>query len=287
MFRQDSDTAVYIFPSEIRSDFSGVKNLHSFYDQLRTLYNTEVSLDFSWLDFFEANMSALLQALIYKLNHENGLTFTVNLPQIKEKFHVLIRNGLIKANGIPADDRLTTVACENFTSVRGHDFKHYLDNDLIGHRAFATVPVTLMKAVATDLLEIFNNYCIHSRSDFPFFVCGQFYPGRKRLFFTMVDLGIGFLPPIREFTKNGIVSDLQAIKWAVDGNSTKQPAVDMPAGLGLSGINEYCLAGRVAMQIASGRGYWNSEQDKTIFFKDGRMFPTPIIGTTVNIDFAC
>ncbi len=44
-----------------------------------------------------------------------------------------------------------------------------------------------------DLIEVLLNIKLHAQTTDPFFVCGQYYPMRKDLILTMIDLGIGFI----------------------------------------------------------------------------------------------
>ncbi len=63
-------------------------------------------------------------------------------------------------------------------------------------------------------LEVFSNIHLHAHTKDPVFACGQYYPSKNLLKFTLVDLGVGFLEPISNFTKNQINEAEKAILWA-------------------------------------------------------------------------
>ncbi|MCE6989023.1 hypothetical protein [Dyadobacter sp. CY323] len=286
MLTYDLRAKSYQFPSELHTSFSGIRALNSFYHHWKDEVDQHILLDFSCTTFFDANLSSLLLAMIYKLSTENRLSFHVDASQIKKDLHVLIRNGLIKTNSEVLDDRKSTVSCKYFTSAQLTEFKDYVEVDLFQHRAFAKILPDVKQAVVNDLLEVFNNYIQHSKSAYPFFVCGQYFPRDKKLMFTMSDLGVGFLPAISKFTEGKVIDALDSIRWAVAGNSTKPNQEEMPAGLGLEGIKDYCLTNKGCLQIATGDGYWetscvNSNQHIGMNFTGNTM------GTVINIHFAC
>jgi hypothetical protein len=276
----------YQFPSELHTGFSGIRALNSFYRHWKGEVQQNVLLDFSSTTFFDANLSSLLLAMIYKLTTENKLSFSVDASQIKKDMYVLMRNGLVKTNTEVLDDRKSTVSCQYFTSNQLDNFKAYVERDLFQHRALDKISQEVKKAVIYDLLEVFNNYIQHSKSDYPFFVCGQYFPRIKTLMFSMADLGVGFLPAISKFTGGKVNSALDSIQWAVEGNSSKVNQDEMPAGLGLEGIKEYCLSNKGCLQIATGDGYWETNHlnsNRCI----GKNFDGSIMGTVINIHFAC
>lgn len=101
----------------------------------------------------------------------------------------------------------------------------------------------------------------------------------------MVDLGQGFLPKIENATNGKIANSLDAIKWALNGNSSKVALENIPGGLGLSRILKYCEEHNGQLDIISGNGYWSSDYENTIF-KGGRELGNhAFVGTTINLSF--
>lgn len=234
MLTYDVNTTTVKCPEELYTGFSGIRTLNSFYSQLAPLRDRDIRLDFSRTTFFEANMSSLLLAMIHKLTTENGLNFFVDTQHLKGDMDVFLRNGLIKMEETIVDTRKSTVRCNHFLNSQCKEFKDYVSNELFDHRAFNSIPNGVKQPVIRDHLEIFNNYIAHSKSEYPFFVCGQYFPKIRTLVFTMADLGVGFLPAITAYTSGAVKNSLDAIRWAVAGNSSKSNQDEMPAGLGLN-----------------------------------------------------
>ena len=73
---------------------------------------------------------------------------------------------------------------------------------------------------------------LHSRTQLGIFSCGQFFPARNRLDFTVTDLGVG----IRTNVRNHLQCDLDAdtaIVWAVQEHHTTKRGT-IPGGLELT-----------------------------------------------------
>jgi anti-anti-sigma regulatory factor len=277
----------HVFEGQIRTDFTGFRQLISFYNSLKEVYDREVFLDFSQLDWFDANLAAVLCAFQYKLQTENGLTFVVDHRQIAGQFDVLHRNGCFQPNEERIEDvRQSTIACMHFHTNNLQLYKQYVEKDLFEHRGLAELsrlyPNTA-KRIRMDLLEIFNNYRIHAQTMAPFFVCGQYYPQDKRVVFTMSDIGVGFLPPIQTYSQGIIITSQEAIHWALTGHST-QASPDETSGCGLSSILSFCDTQNADLQVITGDSFWSRDLIKTSY-KGYKQFKSPFAGTTINITF--
>lgn len=99
----------------------------------------------------------------------------------------------------------------------------------------------LNKRFLQSLLEIFQNAAIHSQSGPGVFICGQFYPQKQRLDFTIADAGIGIRENVRQYTGRPKMNSCDAIRWALEeGNTTKTGK--QPGGLGLKLLKDFiCL----------------------------------------------
>ena len=89
----------------------------------------------------------------------------------------------------------------------------------------------LFRKLQESLYEIFSNAVIHSETRLGIYACGQFFPNKHRLDFTIVDLGIGIRENVRRKAGLDLTAPL-AIAWAMEGkNTTKRGRI--PGGLGL------------------------------------------------------
>ena len=98
---------------------------------------------------------------------------------------------------------------------------------------------------------------------------------KKRLDFTIVDLGRTIKSNVKEYV-NKEVSGKDALKWAVtEGNTTKHG--EIPGGLGLSMIREFLKKNDGKIQIVSEDGYWEQKgyNEKNDCFS--QIFPVQLL----------
>ncbi len=269
----------------IKTSYSGYNQLSQFYQFCLNHRNTPIFLDFTNVGWFDGNLCALLLAMCHHLYYTNGNIFTTDAKVIKERFDILYRNGFLQNPDISYDDRESTVPIKAFDCNDKEGFCSYVDNELLQHRGIrGSLTTKLSDRIKEDLLEVFCNTNHHANTTDPFFVGGQFYPKLKTLKFTMVDLGQGFLAKISKATNGSIKTNLEAINWAIQGNSTKRVLEDCPGGLGIKSMYNYCKKNKGVLQIISNNGYWSSDFENTVF-EGGRELPSPFFGTTINLFF--
>jgi hypothetical protein len=271
---------------KIITNYSGYNQLSRFHNFcLSKPPKSRIYLDFTDVEWIDGNLCALLLAMVYHLNKTFGHIITTSEEIIKERFDVLYRNGFMNAGTPVKDDRNSTIPIRAFNSDDKVSFCKYIENDLLMHRGMpADLTPELKEKINEDLLEVFCNTQFHANTKDPFFVGGQYFPKQGFLRFTMVDLGDGFFPRISKATSGEIKNDVEAILWALQGNSSKIVLEDCPGGLGIKNILKYCKKSNGILQIISGNGFWSSDLENTIFEK-GRELPVTFIGTTINLSF--
>lgn len=268
---------------EIYSDYYGIRDLNDIFHELKAIRNQTVKIDFSQLNWIDANLSAILNSILFRLINQNKLKFVSDINKIKSDFDVLIRNGLFQIDENIKDNQESTVCLSSFLKDEEENFIEYISNDLMNHRGLIRKHDSSLKdKIESDLIEIFTNFGIHARTDYPIFVCGQFYPEKGELIFTMVDLGIGFYIPINEKVGDSIDNSKKAINWAIQKHHTSKKGE--PGGLGLSGILDYCNKNNGVLSIVSGNTYWASDNKGTIF-EEGKEYSKEIEGTIINLSF--
>lgn len=277
---------VFRLEDKIITNYTGYNQLSRFYHFcLGQPHSSVIDIDFTNVGWFDGNLCALLWAIMYKLKNSFGHTFTTDERQIKERFDVLFRNGFFKGDEPTFDDRKSTVPIHAFNCNDKEGFCKYVDDELLSHRGIPTsLDEALKEKIREDLLEVFCNTNYHANTHDPFFVGGQYYPRQGYLKFTMVDLGDGFLPRIKKATASKITTNVEAILWALQGNSSKIILDQCPGGLGIQSMWKYCREHNGILQIISNNGFWSSDLENTIF-EGGRELPTPFLGTTINLLF--
>lgn len=269
---------VYEFQNNIDTSPSGHKKLVEFYESLSDHPPTAVVLDLEKVNFIDANQCALLGAMIAKLAKENAHDFSCYGDQIDGRFNILKRNGFINSDGAPEKHHGTSVPLATFQTEDDVGFLDYISNELLGHSALRKH--TKFRNEAIDhFSELFANISTHARTTEEVFVCGQYYPRSRTLNFSIVDLGVGFLPPIQEHTNGDIKTAERAIDWALKGNTTKK---DAPGGLGIASLYRYCAENRGSFNIISGDCYWGNNLGTL-----GNRKVRPFCGTTIHLIFKC
>ncbi|HEY2581634.1 MAG TPA: hypothetical protein VGI43_07500 [Mucilaginibacter sp.] len=276
-------TLTFKFPSEVRTDAKGNQILVNFYNYCLAFTGCWITIDWSGLNYMDANLSALLLAMTYKLKKERDLKFFLNYQDLKGPLNVFWRNGLAhhiyKTNKKTIDERESTIPIKAFKVADVDSFVNYIEKELLKHRGSDAIKFSDKEKVKNSYFEIFNNYEIHSKTDLPLIACGQLFPKQNELKFTLVDMGVGFLKNIKEYTKSTdkITDAVDAISWAIKGNSTK---TDASGGTGLKKILFYCIKNNGKFHIISDDCYW--QYDESI---SHTKINNPFIGATIHLIF--
>lgn len=176
------------------------------------------------------------------------------------------------------DTNQTTLPFKIFKLHAGEQFYDYLDSYMNG-RGIPTMSDALTKRFLQSLFEIFLNAAIHSQSQYGIFACGQFFPQKHRLDFTIADAGIGIRENVRRYTGKKKISSCAAINWAlIEGNTTKTG--NQPGGLGLKLLKDFIRMNKGKLQIVSRFGYYEFSVNRDYVEKMNHDFP----GTCVNIE---
>ncbi len=276
---------VFKLTGNIDTDYNGYKQLIGFYHFCRDFSNTTIHLDFYNLNWVDANLCALFDAILHKLIKEQNLTFATDMEYVRGRFDILFRNGFLSDGSAAIDIQKSAVPNASFSCDDKDGFCGYINQQLIKHRGMPWMSSEIEEKIQDDLLEVFCNSHHHANTKDPFFVAGQYYPRLKTLKFTMVDLGDGFLPRIKTATNGEIQTDLEAIHWALSGKSTKLFFDKTSGGLGITSMYDYVREHNGVLEIISGNGYWSSTFSNTLIFKDGRQIEKPFVGTMINLFF--
>lgn len=262
--------------TSITSDYAGYKQLIELNARAEELLFDELLLDMTQAYWLDANMSAPLGALLYRLGRRGNMIRLVNLnPPVKQ---ILQKNGFLSNYGQEKiqDTNKTTIEYKRFEVKDERYFTSYIEEYFLG-KGLPQMSAGVHKKLRESIFEIFSNSVLHSETSLGIFTCGQFFPTKNSLHFSLVDLGIG----IRQKIKNALNRDFsaeQAITWATeDSNTTKTGAI--PGGLGLKLLREFIDMNRGSIQIISDCGYWQLAGGIVSTQRFGQAFP----GTVVNI----
>ena len=262
----------------IRHDFEGFSALTRLYSQTRDCLFENIEIDMRSVDWFDADMCSVFGAILYSLGSDlNNVALTNISPPVEQ---ILSKNGFLVHYGQAwniVDHWETTISYNRFDIGEDRYFSDYIDNEFINREEIPQMSHALLKKFREGLFEIFNNAMIHSGTKLGVFSCGQFFPNRNRLNFTVVDLGIGIRKKVSDYLELDI-SPEQAIEWATEGTNTTKK--DTPGGLGLRLLCDFIDLNGGRIQIASDAGYWCRENRNAIT----RQLDHPLLGTAVNLE---
>jgi hypothetical protein len=222
-------------------------------------------------------MCASFGAILYKIGREPNTVTLSNIP--RNIATILSKNGFLSHYGREKrqDTYGTTIEYKRFEPRDDRYFAAYVEENLVG-KGIPKMSQGLRKKFVESIFEIFSNAIIHSRTEMGIFSCGQYFPNRNRLDFSVADLGIGIRQNVEEHTSQNLTAE-QAINWAMEGRNTTKVG-RIPGGLGLKLLREFITMNKGKIQIVSDKGYWQLSGGKT----STKTFTEPFPGTTVNIE---
>jgi len=265
---------------DIRHDQSGFKALVRLEAETKDCVFEEIAIDMGGTSWIDADMCASFGAILYRMGDNMN---TVRLTNIRPGVEsILLKNGFLSHYGrekIP-DRWGTTIPYQRFDSKDDRYFADYIENELIRRSEMPAMSPGLMKKFRESIFEIFSNAVLHSHTKLGIFSCGQFFPKRDRLDFSVADLGIGMRRNIADHTGLALAA-ADAIVWATAGrNTTKRGPV--PGGLGLKLLGEFIDLNGGCIQIVSDAGYWRRQNGKTVTAPLSNPFPGTVVSMEIN-----
>jgi len=260
----------------IDTSFSCYNQFTKLYKKLGDIYFDNINIELQ--TWFGANMSAVLGGLLDKVSFTNTISVTSNNPATID---ILKKNTFLANYGyeIVSDVNNTAIKYLKLKPAESRYFNLYVLTELLSKTALPTMTEGLRKKIAESIYEIFVNAQIHSGTDY-IYTCGQFFPQKHMIEFTIVDVGSGFKKIInKRFSANNTsLTSVQAIKWAlINGHTTK---TDVSGGLGLSLLTEFIKLNKGKFQIISDNGFYELGAEEKSGFLDA-----PFPGTIVNMKF--
>ncbi|MFZ4796699.1 MAG: ATP-binding protein [Bacteroidia bacterium] len=269
----------FYLPPKLMSDYNGYQILVNLFEQTKTIEGKTITIDFSNTSWFEANLCAALGAILVDLEVKNN---QIQLINFSNSVKLILEKNLFLLNfsGKSIEDNYaTTIKYQKFEITAEQEFADYLDRELLSQPDLPKMTPMLKRKINRSIYEIYNNAYSHGKC-INVFTCGQYFPNKKKLYFTIVDLGNTIRNNVRKYLNNNEMSGKDCINWAVEeGNTTRTGST--PGGLGLSLIRDFLKLNEGRIQIISSNGYWE-EKKGTILAAD---FKSPFLGTIVNLEF--
>ena len=269
---------IYRLPT-VRSTFNGFECLGRFASSTKDLFFDELILDMSEVKVFDAHMAAPLGAILARVADAFNAVDIVDVPGGVEKklrknrFLTRYRYEPLRAA------RRTAMPFRRLRLLSGQGaFENYVEQWL-GRKGMPEMSKKARKAFKRKVFEIYQNAVIHSESDIGVFVCGQSFPRKKRLDFTIADAGIGIRETVRRYFENDRIGSVRSMQWALAPHHTTKRG-RLPGGLGLQLLKEFTRLNGGKIQIASRFGFYEYSHGDENFRKMSADFP----GTAVTIE---
>ncbi len=270
---------IYKLP-KIELDWVGFDHLVDFAVSTEKCLVEQIDIDMSETTWFAADMCAAFGAVLYKLGSNlNNVRLHNILPDVER---ILSKNGFLCTYGREAipDTWGTTIPYQRFETKDERYFGAYVEQQLMQHPGIPRMTQGLRKRLRESIFEVFSNAVIHSETRLGIFSCGQFFPNRDRLMFSIADLGIGIGESLRRKLKLELPHD-QAIEHALkEGTTTKSGPI--PGGLGLKLLRQFIELNSGAFTIVSGRGYWQLLEKRVSKTELSGAFPGTVVTLVIN-----
>lgn len=268
-------------PQRITSAITGYESLLRLHNDLSSAQKQEIQISFKNVVWLEANLCAILGAIIEELESRGNEVTLVDCERFHEKSDILSRNGFFKHYGVQIPtvrEHKTPISYKMFKEKEAVLYNQYIQAELIDNPEFPRHSEGLGKKIKENIYELFENARTHGKCKH-IHTCGQFFPTKKKLHITIVDTGDTITENVQRFLKQNL-SPSECINWAMQlGNTTKEG--DIPGGLGLGLIFEFINMNKGKIQIVSSNGYW--ELREGIVTKEDLSFS--FSGTIANIEF--
>lgn len=264
----------------IHSSQDGYELLADLAKATNKLRADRLELDFSQVDFFDANMSSPLGAVLARIADRFNAIDIVNTPDTVE--NILRKNEfLTQYRFSPLEDANgTTIPFRRLQPSDGGLFEEHLQRHL-QEKGMPRMSKSLGKLFKQKIFEIFQNAGTHSESGCGIFVCGQFFPKKNKLDLTISDAGIGIRDNVRRYFKDPKINSVPAIRWALqDGHTTKTG--NQPGGLGLKLLQDFARLNKGRIHIVSRFGFYEFDAGKESYYRMTGDFPGTAVTLEVN-----
>lgn len=268
------------FPKKVGSNFQGYNDFIELLRLLQESSDTDFTISFENTEVFEANLSAILGAIIDSTIEQKK---NVELVEIHRTIRDVFELNNFIINSVPnlnTHHKGTVISFMKFTQYKDIEFMDYVKNEMLSKPDFPKHSKMLGKKINESIFELFENARTHGNCK-NIYTCGQIIQDVEitRLDFTIVDMGKTIKNNVNEYL-NANFSGCDAIEWALQsGHTTKTGNVS--GGLGLDIIFEFIKLNKGRIQIVSSDGFWEYYNDKM----EKKLFSNPFNGTIANIEF--
>lgn len=277
---------VYKFPSALNTSINAHRILGEFAEFLKHADCERLVLDMSDVTFIASNQFAVLGCLLesYLDAHPDS---RISLSDLQSPIIEMVRkNGFYShLEGIDQlpDKHHTVIPYKVFNVFDIQEYELYLTLTLFGRDDLPAMSDQYRYMIQDYLLEVFKNVVDHTSST-NVYTCGQFFPKKKLLHFTVVDSGETIPYNVnRYFDSMGRESPDNILQWALQEGTTTR-ADKAPRGVGLYLISDFIQKNRGKLYIVSGNeSYVLSSGGENYYYLE-QPFPGTIVTLVFNLN---
>ena len=271
-------------PKDIKTDKNGYEAIASIYHSIYSQEDQKITINFSKCQSFDANLSAVLGAVLDLLIIEKGCQIWFS-PANRSVRRRLSRNNFFRAWNVETitEDREHYITYQKFPRENQTEFKQYIETELLQKQKFPRHTKLVGTRITENIFEIYANAIMHGHTEFVH-TCGEYNNNIHTLDMTIVDCGLTIPHNVNTFLSKigkGVLNSCEAIEWAfVDGNTTK----DSPGGLGLAILKQFIEKNQGCLQIVSGDAFLEFSSKGTTSQLLSLNFPGTIVNMKFNFD---
>lgn len=281
----------------VHDSLDGFDKLAGLHGRMRGNRSHSFKIDMGQTDWFDANMCAVLGAVIHMSTRKNGNT--VNLTNIPTKvLDALARNGFIQQYGDYSNYYNTTVAYRRFDfktmpplpgqarTALQHPiidvFREHARAEFLRNPEITALSPPLFLHFSRNIFEMFDNAVVHSETVDGIFSCGQYFHNKRKLRFTIVDLGIGIGESVNKYFGTSLSSERAISKVVKGGITTKISTYNTAGGSGLRSLCDFVRSNKGDIRIMTKDCCWELTCNGEKTRKVSSAFPGTIVSLTLN-----
>lgn len=237
----------------LQTSFNSHNELARLYEEINAFSGNHLVLNFNNVTFISANQFAVLGCILSDFQYKNKNT-RISITNMSERLSSIIRvNGFNMHVSWPSlpDRYNTSIPYKIFNVSQISEFEKYITISIFNRSDIPKMSFRLKECMIDNILEIFNNVKEHTNAEHVY-TCGQYFPKKKLLYFTVVDSGETIPYNVKHFfhDQNKTLNDF-SVNWAIQsGNSTRR--TDSPGGLGLFLLSDFIRMNEGELFIVSG-----------------------------------
>lgn len=281
-----SDSIKIIQLSNLQTSFNSHRRLAALFQEILSFDGQTLLFDFINVTFISSNQFSVLGCIISSFRDKHpqvNVLFKNISPNI---FRIMKISGFgkhLSFDQLP-DVNKTTIPYKIFNVTEINEFEKYITISIFERSDLPQMSSGARDNIIDNILEIFNNVHEHTCIQ-KLFTCGQFFPQKGLLYFTITDSGETIPYNVRNYCQKYNITLKEsdcALSWALQsGNSTK--ITDEPRGLGLYLLSDFIKLNGGELYIVSGEEVFEQTKRGIRYKQLDYPFPGTIVTMAFNL----